>query len=40
MASLDPVQQIQDRVDQSVIGQERVVERLIIALFANGDVLL
>ncbi len=29
-----------DRVNQSIIGQERVVERLIIALLANGNVLI
>ncbi|MGU3493052.1 AAA family ATPase [Xanthobacteraceae bacterium A53D] len=31
---------IQRRMNASIIGQERVVERLIIALLANGNVLL
>ena len=40
MSALDQIREIQGRVNQSVIGQERVVERLIIALLANGNVLL
>ena len=31
---------LQRRVNQSIIGQERVVERLVVALLANGNVLL
>src|ERR1700710_1573748 len=31
---------LEQRVNQDIIGQERVVERLIIALLANGNVLL
>ncbi|BDL37514.1 AAA family ATPase [Methylorubrum sp. GM97] len=31
---------LQGRVNQDIIGQERVVERLVIALLANGNVLL
>lgn len=31
---------LQNRVNQDIIGQERVVERLVIALLANGNVLL
>ena len=34
------VAEIEARVNASVIGQERVVERLIIALLANGNVLV
>jgi MoxR-like ATPase len=34
------VQDIQRRVNASVIGQERVVERLVIALLADGNVLV
>jgi MoxR-like ATPase len=30
------VADVQSRVNASIIGQERVVERLIIALLANG----
>jgi len=40
MSALDQIREIQGQVNQSVIGQERVVERLIIALLANGNVLL
>ncbi len=34
------VADIQGRVNASIIGQERVVERLVIALLANGNMLL
>ncbi|GLK85872.1 AAA family ATPase [Ancylobacter defluvii] len=40
MSARDPILEIQSRVNRSVIGQERVVERLVIALLANGNVLL
>ena len=40
MTPREQVQEIQRRVNQSVIGQERVVERLVIALLANGNVLV
>jgi len=40
MSSRQSVADIQARVNQSIIGQERMVERLIIALLANGNVLL
>jgi MoxR-like ATPase len=40
MTAREQVQEIQRRVNQSVIGQERVVERLVIALLANGNVLV
>jgi MoxR-like ATPase len=40
MSARDQVLEIQKRVNQSVIGQERMVERLMIALLANGNVLL
>jgi len=36
----EQVQEIQRRVNASVIGQERVVERLVIALLADGNVLV
>ncbi|MDH7799859.1 MULTISPECIES: MoxR family ATPase [unclassified Beijerinckia] len=31
---------LQKRINQDIIGQERVVERLVVALLANGNVLL
>jgi MoxR-like ATPase len=40
MKPREQIQEIQRRVNQSVIGQERVVERLVIALLANGNVLV
>jgi MoxR-like ATPase len=40
MSPREQIQEIQKRVNQSVIGQERVVERLVIALLANGNVLV
>ncbi|GGC79387.1 AAA family ATPase [Chelatococcus reniformis] len=40
MSSIDQIAAIEARVNASIIGQERVVERLIIALLADGNVLL
>ncbi|ODT98768.1 MAG: AAA family ATPase [Rhodospirillales bacterium SCN 65-16] len=40
MTARDSVLEIEKRVNASVIGQERVVERLVIALLANGNVLV
>ena len=40
MTARQPILDIQARVNQSIIGQERVVERLVIALLANGNVLV
>ncbi|HEY6982711.1 MoxR family ATPase [Reyranella sp.] len=40
MPARDAIHQISTEVNASVIGQERVVERLIIALLADGNVLL
>ena len=40
MSALDSILEIQARVNQSVIGQARVVERLVIALLGNGNVLV
>jgi MoxR-like ATPase len=36
----ESVLEIQKRINQSIIGQERVVERIVIALLANGNVLV
>ena len=36
----DAILDLQARINQDIIGQERVVERLVIALLANGNVLL
>ncbi|MCX5569278.1 MULTISPECIES: AAA family ATPase [Kaistia] len=40
MTARDSILEIQKRVNAAVIGQERVVERLVIALLANGNVLV
>ena len=40
MTPREQIEEIQKRVNAAVIGQERVVERLIIALLANGNVLV
>ncbi|MFV1983346.1 MAG: AAA family ATPase [Thiohalomonadales bacterium] len=40
MATLDAIKQLSKQMQQSVLGQEHVVESLIIALLANGNVLL
>lgn len=40
MSAHEAILDLQARVNRSIIGQERVVERLIIALLANGNVLI
>jgi MoxR-like ATPase len=40
MSALPAIQDLQRVVNHSIIGQERVVERLIIALLARGNVLI
>ena len=40
MAALDTLLTLKARMGESIIGQERVVERLLIALLANGNVLI
>jgi MoxR-like ATPase len=40
MSARESVLEIRRRVNLSIIGQERVVERLVIALLANGNVLV
>ena len=36
----DAVRELQARINRDIIGQERVVERIVVALLANGNVLL
>ena len=36
----DAVRELQTRINRDIIGQERVVERIVVALLANGNVLL
>ena len=40
MTALDSINDLKARMSQSIIGQEMVVERLVIALLANGNVLM
>ena len=38
--SHDQIQALKERMQQSIIGQETVIERLIIGLLANGNLLV
>lgn len=40
MTALDSINDLRTRIGRSIIGQEHVIERLIIALLANGNVLM
>jgi len=40
MSVLESVQQLQARMGESIIGQEAVIEQLIIGLLANGNILM
>jgi len=40
VTALDSIHALQSRMAESIIGQEKVVERLVIALLANGNVLM
>ncbi len=40
MTPLEAINQLQQRINQDIIGQERVVERLVIALLSNGNILV
>ncbi len=40
MTTLDAVKQLKQQMQLSVLGQEHVVDSLIIAMLANGNVLL
>ena len=40
MNTLDSVRKLQSRMGQSIIGQESVIEQLIIGLLANGNILM
>ena len=39
-AARNAVRELQGRINRDIIGQEKVVERIVIALLANGNVLL
>ncbi len=40
MSPLDAIRDLQSRMSGDIIGQEHIVERLVIALLANGNVLV
>ncbi len=40
MAAIDAVKDLKGRIAQSVIGQEAVIDRVLVALLANGHVLV
>jgi MoxR-like ATPase len=40
MTPIEAIAQLKERISQDIIGQERIVERLIIALLANGNILV
>ncbi|MCF6262981.1 MAG: MoxR family ATPase [Xanthomonadales bacterium] len=40
MSTLDSIRTLQARMGQSIIGQETVIEQLIIGLLANGNILM
>ena len=40
MNTLTQIQELQNRMNQSIIGQEKLVERILIGLLANGNLLL
>ena len=40
MAAHEAILELKDRMSKSIIGQEAVVERLLLVLLANGNLLL
>ncbi len=40
MTALKSIQELQSRMNQSIIGQEKLVERILVGLLANGNMLL
>ncbi len=40
MTTLETIQELKSRMNQSIIGQEKLVERILIGLLANGNLLL
>ncbi len=40
MSSLDQIKDLQARIQRSIVGQEHVVERLLLGLLADGNLLL
>jgi MoxR-like ATPase len=40
MSTLDDILQLKQRMAEAIIGQEQVIERLLLTLLANGNLLL
>ena len=40
MTTLEAIDSLKHRMNQSIIGQEHIVERLIIGLLSNGNLLV
>ncbi|WP_430817840.1 AAA family ATPase [Carboxylicivirga sp. RSCT41] len=40
MDTLNQIKELQDRINQSIIGQEKVVEKILVVFLANGNLLL
>jgi len=40
MSVLDQIKELQDRINQSIIGQSQLTERLLVGLLADGNLLL
>jgi len=40
MSASESIEQLRERVSRSIIGQERIVERLLVGLLANGNLLV
>ena len=40
MNTLDSIHKLKARMGQSIIGQESVIEQLLIGLLANGNILI
>ncbi|WP_347839225.1 AAA family ATPase [uncultured Draconibacterium sp.] len=40
MTALENIQELQSRMNKSIIGQEKLVERILVGLLANGNLLL
>ncbi|MEA2116152.1 MAG: AAA family ATPase, partial [Thermodesulfobacteriota bacterium] len=40
MTTLDSIQELQARMGQTIIGQQQVIDSLLLGLLANGNLLL
>ena len=40
MSASEAIRQLREHVSRSIIGQERIVERLLVGLLANGNLLV